>query len=100
MDDLLAGIMLLMESNVDMPVNIGNPSETTILEFAKEIIELTGSKSQIEYRPLPKDDPTRRRPDITKARDVLGWEPKVSRKEGLLKTIEDFRARLKQHVPA
>ena len=100
MDDLLAGIMLLMESSMDMPVNIGNPSETTILEYAKEIIELTGSTSKIEYRPLPKDDPTRRRPDITKARDLLGWEPKVARREGLLRTIEDFKHRLLQHVPA
>ena len=94
MDDLLAGIMLLMESSMDQPVNIGNPEETTIMQFAKEIIELTGSKSTFEYRPLPKDDPTRRRPDISKAKQVLGWEPKVGRKEGLLKTIEDFKKRM------
>ncbi len=93
-DDLLRGINLLMESTVDEPVNIGNPEEVTILDFAKEIIALTGSKSQITQKPLPADDPVRRRPDITRARKVLGWEPRIQRREGLQKTIEDFRARL------
>jgi dTDP-glucose 4,6-dehydratase len=93
-DDLLRGIMLLMESGVAEPVNIGNPEEMTILQFAQEIIELTGAKSEIVYRPLPKDDPVRRRPDITKARTLLGWEPRVSRHDGLIRTIESFRSRV------
>ena len=95
-DDLLRGIMLLMESTVDEPVNIGNPEEITVNQFAKEIIDLTGSKSTIVNKPLPKDDPVRRRPDITRARTLLKWEPQISRKEGLAKTIEDFRRRLSQ----
>jgi nucleoside-diphosphate-sugar epimerase len=94
MDDLLRGIMLLMESTMDEPVNIGNPQEMTMLDFAKEIIELTGSKSTIVHEPLPKDDPTRRRPDITKAKNILGWEPVIPRREGLIRTIEDFRRRI------
>jgi dTDP-glucose 4,6-dehydratase len=94
MDDLLRGIMLLMESTMDEPVNIGNPQEMTMLEFAKEIIELTGSKSTIVHEPLPKDDPTRRRPDITKAKNILGWEPVIPRREGLIRTIADFRRRI------
>lgn len=93
-DDLLRGIMTLMESKIDEPVNIGNPEEINMLEFASEIIELTGSKSTIVHKPLPKDDPTRRRPDITRARTLLGWEPQVHRREGLLKTLEDFRKRV------
>jgi len=93
MDDLLRGIMLLMESDMDEPVNIGNPEEITVLQFAQEILEMTGSKSKIEYRPLPKDDPVRRQPDISKAKKHLGWEPLISRREGLQKTIEDFRRR-------
>ncbi len=93
MDDLLRGIMLLMESNVNSPTNIGNPEEITVLQFAQEVIELTGSKSTIENRPLPQDDPARRRPDITKARTLLGWEPTISRREGLVRTLEDFRRR-------
>ncbi|HYF51352.1 MAG TPA: UDP-glucuronic acid decarboxylase family protein [Planctomycetota bacterium] len=95
-DDLLRGIMLLMESTVDEPVNIGNPEEITVMQFAKEIIELTGSKSSIINKPLPKDDPVRRRPDITKAKTLLKWEPQISRAEGLKKTIEDFKRRLSQ----
>jgi dTDP-glucose 4,6-dehydratase len=93
-DDLLEGINLLMESQVTEPVNIGNPEEVTILEFAQEIIELTKSKSTIEKRPLPKDDPVRRRPDITRAKNLLGWEPKIHRREGLMRMLEDFRKRL------
>ncbi len=96
-DDLLRGIMLLMESTVDEPVNIGNPEEITMLQFAKEIIEVVGSKSEITYKPLPKDDPIRRRPDITRARTLLGWEPQVKRKEGLAKAIADFKARMTTH---
>jgi dTDP-glucose 4,6-dehydratase len=93
-DDLLKGIMLLMESVTDEPVNIGNPEEITVTDLAKEIISLIGSKSTIINKPLPKDDPVRRRPDITRAKNVLGWEPQIHRRDGLLKTIEDFRARI------
>ncbi|MBI3828741.1 MAG: SDR family oxidoreductase [Planctomycetes bacterium] len=93
-DDLLEGINLLMESQVTEPVNIGNPEEVTILEFAQEIIELTKSKSTIEKRPLPKDDPVRRRPDITRAQNLLGWQPKIHRREGLMRMLDDFRKRL------
>jgi dTDP-glucose 4,6-dehydratase len=100
MDDLLRGIMLLMESDIDEPVNIGNPEEITVMQFAKEIVEMTGSKSQFEYRPLPKDDPVRRQPDISKAKLHLGWEPLISRREGLQKTIEDFKRRFDLSVHA
>ena len=93
-DDLLRGIMLLMESTIDEPVNIGNPEEITMLEFAREIVQLLNSKSEIVFRPLPKDDPTRRRPDITKAKTLLGWTPIIGRKEGLARTAEDFTSRL------
>ena len=93
-DDLLQGIMLLMESSLDEPVNIGNPEEITMLEFAKEIIALTGSKSTVMNLPLPKDDPVRRRPDITRAKTLLGWEPRIHRHEGLQKAIEDFKRRM------
>jgi dTDP-glucose 4,6-dehydratase len=90
-DDLIDGIVRLLFSDIDDPVNIGNPFEITILDFAKEIIELTGSTSKIVYSELPVDDPQVRQPDISKARERLGWEPKVDRKAGLLKTIEYFR---------
>jgi dTDP-glucose 4,6-dehydratase len=80
-----------MESNVNEPVNIGNPHEMTIEGIARAIIELTGSKSRIVYRPLPEDDPKVRQPDITRARTLLGWEPKVSLEEGLVKTLAYFR---------
>jgi nucleoside-diphosphate-sugar epimerase len=94
MDDLLRGILLLMESSVDEPVNIGNPEEMTVLEFAQEIIALTNSASQIVNMPLPQDDPARRRPDITRAQKLLGWQPEIKRRDGLLKTIADFRERI------
>ena len=77
-----------------LPTNIGNPSEMTILQFAEAVIEMTGSKSQIDYRPLPVDDPKVRQPDITKAREVLGWEPEVDLQEGLRRTLKDFRERV------
>lgn len=93
-DDLVAGIGRLLESGEHYPVNIGNPHEMTVLQFAKKILELTGSKSEIAYRPLPQDDPQVRQPDITKARTLLNWEPKVDLDEGLKKTIDYFRARL------
>ncbi len=92
--DLVDGIIRLMESNVNDPVNIGNPQEMTIEDIARAIIRLTGSKSQIVYRPLPEDDPKVRQPDITRARTLLGWAPKVSLEEGLTKTLEYFRTKI------
>jgi dTDP-glucose 4,6-dehydratase len=91
-DDLVEGIWRLLHSDYPYPVNIGNPDEITILQFAEEIIKLTGTKQKIVFKDLPKDDPTQRRPDITKARKILGWEPKVSRAEGLKITYEAFKA--------
>jgi dTDP-glucose 4,6-dehydratase len=81
-------------SNEIYPVNIGNPDEITIKQFAEEVVTLTGSKSKIIYQPLPEDDPKVRQPDITKARKILGWEPKVSRTDGLKITIEYFKKKL------
>jgi dTDP-glucose 4,6-dehydratase len=95
-DDLIAGIHLLLGSKEHLPVNIGNPNEMTVLEFARKILALTGSTSAIVYKPLPQDDPQVRQPDITKAKKVLGWEPKTSLDEGLGKTIEYFRSRLEE----
>src|SRR4051812_31345156 len=89
--DLIEGIYRLMNSSGVEPVNIGNPHEMTVLEFAQEIIKATGSRSKIVFKPLPQDDPKQRRPDITRARTKLKWEPKVPLKEGLTKTIEYFR---------
>ncbi|TVR77903.1 MAG: SDR family oxidoreductase [Chitinophagaceae bacterium] len=89
--DLVDGIYKLLMSDYHLPVNIGNPEEISINEFAREIIELTGSKSKIIYKDLPKDDPKQRRPDISRAREVLNWEPKVHRKEGLKITLEYFK---------
>lgn len=94
-DDLTEGIYRLLLSDEVEPVNIGNPNELTILDLAKEIIELTNSKSKIIFEDLPSDDPKVRQPDITKAKKLLNWEPKIDRKEGLLKTIEDFKRRMK-----
>ncbi len=91
-DDLVEGIYRLLVSDIHDPVNIGNPAEMTIKELAEEIIDLTGSQSQIIYKPLPVDDPKIRQPDITKARTMLGWEPKVSLRDGLRQTIEWFRS--------
>ncbi len=92
--DLVDGIIRLMESEVQDPVNIGNPHEMTIEEIAKEIIRISGSRSQIVYRPLPEDDPKVRRPDITRARTLLGWEPKVPLDEGLVKTLDYFKTKV------
>ena len=90
-DDLIEGFVGLMnQDQVVGPMNIGNPGEFTILELAQKVIELTGSKSKIVYRPMPEDDPKQRQPDITQAREVLGWEPKVQLEAGLKKTIEYF----------
>jgi len=92
--DLVDGIIRLMQSNVNEPVNIGNPQEMTIEDIARMIIKLTGSKSKIVYRPLPEDDPKVRQPDITRARTLLGWEPKVGLEEGLTRTLEYFRTKV------
>jgi dTDP-glucose 4,6-dehydratase len=92
--DLIDGIYRLMMSDYVMPVNIGNPEELTMLQLAQEIIKLTNSKSKIVYKELPVDDPKIRQPDITKARNLLGWEPKVQRNEGLKKTIEYFKSKI------
>ena len=92
--DLVDGIIRLMESNVNDPVNIGNPQEMTIEAIARMIIKLTGSKSKLVYRPLPEDDPKVRQPDITRARTLLGWEPKVGLEEGLTRTLEYFRTKV------
>jgi dTDP-glucose 4,6-dehydratase len=94
MSDLIEGIYRLMMSDYDLPVNIGNPTEMTMLEFAEEIIRVTGSKSKIVFKPLPQDDPKQRRPDITKAKKILKWEPRVSLADGLVKTIEYFRKKV------
>jgi len=93
--DLVDGILRLMHAPVNDPVNIGNPQELTIEQIARKIIEMTGSKSRIVYRPLPEDDPKVRQPDITRARTLLGWEPKVSLEEGLGRTIDYFRQKVK-----
>jgi len=92
--DLTEGIYRLMMSNYDLPMNIGNPMELTVLEFAKEIIRATKSRSKIVFKPLPQDDPKRRRPDIHRARKILNWEPKVRLADGLARTIEYFRGKV------
>jgi dTDP-glucose 4,6-dehydratase len=97
--DLVEGIDKLLHSNVWEPINIGNPEEVTLLEVAKEVILLTGSRSEIVYKNLPAGDPKVRRPDISRARDLLGWSPRVSRRDGIKRTIEDFARRLKISGP-
>ena len=91
-DDLIEGIYRLLHSDYAQPVNIGNPDEITIKQFGEEIIKLTGTKQKLITKPLPTDDPKQRRPDITKAKSILGWEPKVSREEGLKITYEYFKS--------
>lgn len=91
-DDQVEGIYRLLMSNYHLPVNIGNPDETTILEFAEEIIKLTGTDQKIIFKPLPKDDPLQRQPDISRAKEVLGWEPKIHRSEGLKRVYEYFQS--------
>jgi dTDP-glucose 4,6-dehydratase len=93
--DLVEGIVRLLFCDFHEPVNLGNPNEVTILEFAKEILSLAGSKSEIVYKPLPQDDPKVRKPDITRARTLLGWEPAVGREEGMRRTMEYFRGKVK-----
>ena len=94
--DLIDGIFRLAMSDFHEPVNIGNPREMTIKQFADEIIRITGTKSKIEHKPLPVDDPKVRQPDITRAKKVLGWEPKVKFEEGIVKTIEYFKGCLER----
>ena len=89
--DLVDGLYRLMLSAEVLPVNLGNPREMTILEFAKTIEEMTGSKAGMGYHPLPEDDPKQRKPDITKARAILGWEPRVTLEDGLRETVAYFR---------
>ncbi|HEX8461942.1 MAG TPA: UDP-glucuronic acid decarboxylase family protein [Segetibacter sp.] len=91
-DDLIEGIYRLLMSNYANPVNIGNPVEITLKEFAEEVLKLTNSNVKISYKPLPVDDPKQRRPDISKAKDLLNWEPKVSRSEGLKITYDYFKS--------
>jgi len=93
-DDLIDGIYRLLHSDEVMPTNIGNPHEMSILDFAKKVIEITGSGSKLEFRPLPVDDPKVRQPDIGKARRVLGWEPRVPVDQGLRRTLEYFKQRI------
>src|SRR5216683_2930841 len=92
--DLIEGIYRLMMSSCDFPVNIGNPAEMTMLQFARQIVGATGSRSKITFKPLPQDDPKQRRPDISRARKYLDWEPKVPLAQGLVKTIEYFRLKV------
>jgi dTDP-glucose 4,6-dehydratase len=98
--DLVEGIIKLMHSNTNDPVNIGNPHEMTIEEIAKTIVRMTGSSSKLVFRPLPTDDPKVRQPDITRARTLLGWEPKVTLEQGLTSTIAYFRQKLGVATPA
>jgi dTDP-glucose 4,6-dehydratase len=97
-DDLVDGLTKLLATEYHLPVNIGNPNEMTVLEFAEKIIQLTGSKSKIVYQPLPEDDPQVRQPDISKAKRILNWQPKVQLEEGLAKTIDYFRIRLREQM--
>jgi len=94
-DDLVDGIFRLLLSREGEPVNLGNPEECSIIEFAREVLRITGSSSSIRFQPLPEDDPRVRRPDISKAREVLGWNPKTGLQEGLQKTIPYFEGKLK-----
>ena len=96
--DLVDGLYRLMQSDERYPVNLGNPVELTIAEFAERIRSLTGAQSKIQYRPLPEDDPKQRKPDIDKARRLLGWEPRVELEEGLRETVEYFRKKLSAAV--
>lgn len=97
-DDLVDGIFKLLMSDYASPVNIGNPDEISILDFGKEIIKLTGTNQKIIFQPLPKDDPKQRQPDITKAKTILGWQPKVSRAEGLKITYDYFKSLSKDEL--
>ena len=89
--DLVRGVLAAVEKGDDLPVNLGNPEEVTVLELAQIIVRLSGSCSPIEFKPLPIDDPKQRRPDITRARKLLGWQPEVGLEDGLRRTLEYFR---------
>ena len=91
-EDEIEGIYRLLMSDYHLPVNIGNPDEISILDFAQEIIELTGTDQKIVFKPLPKNDPLQRKPDITKAKEILGWEPIIGRKEGMQRTYAYFKS--------
>jgi dTDP-glucose 4,6-dehydratase len=93
-DDLIEGIVRLSRSEEHLPVNLGNSEEYTILECAKAVLEVTDSSSELSYVELPVDDPARRRPDITKARTLLGWEPRIGLKEGLTRSLDFFRSKI------
>lgn len=97
-DDQIEGLYRLLMSDYNLPVNIGNPDEISILDFAKEIVRLTGTRQKIVFKPLPQDDPMQREPDITKAREILGWEPKVSRSGGMKRTFEYFKGLSKDEL--
>ncbi len=97
-DDLIAGIHLILQTDYHLPVNLGNPHEMTVIDFAKKIIDFTHSRSSIVFEPLPQDDPQVRQPDISRAREVLGWEPRVSLDEGITKTIQYFKEQLKDQA--
>ena len=97
-DDLVEGIFRLLKSDYEQPVNIGNPSEISISQFAEEIIELTGTDQKVIYKDLPVDDPKQRRPDITLAKKLLNWEPKITRQEGLKITYEYFKSLSKEEL--
>ena len=97
-DDLVDGIFKLLHTKYHLPVNIGNPDEITIMDFAQEIIKLTGTNQKIISKPLPQDDPKQRQPDITRAKTVLSWEPKVHRAEGLRRTYEYFKGLSKEEL--
>jgi dTDP-glucose 4,6-dehydratase len=97
-DDQVEGLYRLLLSDYPLPVNIGNPGEITILDFAREIIKLTGTDQKIVFKPLPQDDPLQREPDISKAKQILGWEPTVSREEGMRKTFEYFKSLSKEEL--
>lgn len=97
-DDLIEGIYRLLLSDYAYPVNIGNPNEITLKDFAEEVLKLTGSSVKIAYKPLPVDDPKQRQPDITKAKEILGWEPKIDRAEGLKRTYEYFKSLPKEEL--
>jgi len=98
-DDLIEGIYRVLTSDIAEPVNIGNPDELSIMDLAREIIALTGSRSRIVTKPLPEDDPKVRQPDITLAREKLGWSPRVDRREGLARTTEYVKSVLKPDTP-
>jgi UDP-glucuronate decarboxylase len=98
--DLVDGLIRMMNSEYTGPVNLGNPCEKTVVEIARQVLEMTGGESEIQYRPLPSDDPRRRKPDITLAREYLGWEPKISLEEGLAATIDYFRKHISKQNAA